>query len=144
MKSIKSAAVSGVKWTTLSSAILVITTPLLLFIKTRFLTPEEFGYIAILSIIIGFLHKFEGAGFTKGVIQRDEIDYQEASTLFVFNTGASIFMASLLFFSSSFVATIFDAPELTAYVKMMSVLVLVNGSIKYFRAFFEKNFMFKK
>lgn len=144
MKSIKSGAISGVKWTTLSSAILVVTTPLLLFIKTRFLTPEEFGYIAILSIIIGFLHKFEGTGFTKGVIQRDEIDCQEASTLFIFNTGASILLAILLFFTAGIIASFFDASELTAYVKMMSFLVLVNGPIKYYRAFFEKNFMFKE
>lgn len=144
MKSIRNKTINGVKWTTFSSIVLMVTTPILLFIKTRYLSPEEYGYIAILSIIIGFLHNFEGTGFTKGVIQRDQVDYQEASTLFVFNFGVSILMALSLFFLSTIIATIFGTLELTLYLRVMSILVLVNGPIKYYRAFFEKNFMFKE
>lgn len=144
MKSFKSQTVSGIKWTSLSSIILILSTPMLLLIKTRFLSPEEFGYIAILSIIVGFLHKFEGTGFTKGVIQKDLIDIEEASTLFIFNSVLSILLSIILFVSARFISMFFNASELEPYIMLMIFLILLNGPTKYYRAFFEKSFLFKQ
>ncbi|GEL07245.1 polysaccharide biosynthesis protein [Salisediminibacterium halotolerans] len=124
--------------------VLVISAPLLLLIKTRFLTPEEFGYIAILSVIIGFLQKFEGKGFIKGVIQRDYVDKQEASTLFLFTVVTSALMAGALYISADVLANFFNSSVLGPFVQLMSLIVLINGVSMFFRAFFEKHFFFKE
>lgn len=144
MISFEKQAVSSVKWTTFQTGVVGITGAILLIVKARFLSPEEFGYIAVLLIVIGLFNLLESFGISQAVIQKDEIDIQESSTLFYFNMFFSFFLAAVLFFVSPLIAAFFSLPALEGYLRMVCFIVIITGPSLLFQAFLEKNMYFKQ
>lgn len=144
MASLGKLAISSVKWTTLQTAASGITGLILLVVKARFLSPEEFGYIAVILIAIGLFQLLESFGISQAVIQRDEINVQESSTLFYFNIIFSFFLAALLYAVSPYAAVFFSLPALEDYLRMACIIILISGPSLLFRAFLEKRMFFKE
>ena len=144
MVSLKDQAISGIKWTSLRTGLATATGPVLLIIKARFLSAEDFAYIAVVMIIIGFFQTIENFGISQAIIRRDTIDKQEASSLFFLNIFMALASGLLVFFLSPFIANIFSLPDLIFYVKVVSLLVIIGGPAHLFRAFLEKNLLFKE
>lgn len=144
MSSLKSLTIKGVKWTAVSATFLAITGPLYLTIKARYLIPEEFGYMSILMIVIGLIDQLEGSGINKGVIQKDTIDTEDASSLFILNFFISISMAIILVLSAQFIASFFQLDRLNYYLKILSIGVAFHAPTKFLRAFLERLFLFKE
>ena len=144
MNSLTKDALRRVKWTTASTVILLILSPAYLFIKTRYLTPEDFGLVAFLTIIIGILHQFEGTGVVQGVIQKDTVDSQEASTLFIFKFAISLVIAGILYLLSGQIAIWFNMISIKEYLRYFPILVILNGINRFYPSFFKIRFMFKE
>jgi len=144
LTSLKNQAISSVKWTTLQTAIIGITGPILLVVKARFLSPEEFGYLAIILIVIGLIHLLESFGISQAIIQRDDISIQESSSLFYFNIFLSCFLAVVLYLLSPLIAAFFSLPALEEYLPLVGIIVLISGPSLLLRAFLEKQLYFKE
>ena len=143
MSSLQKITISSVKWTTVQTVIVGIIGPISLVIKSRFLSPEEFAYVAIISIIISLFHLLESFGISQAIIQRDNITQQESSSLFFFNIFYCAILAGALFLLSPIIAELFSLPKLTSYLPVVSVIVFLTGPSLLFRAFLEKNMGFK-
>lgn len=137
-------AISGVKWTTLQTVLLSISGPILLIIKARFLTPTEFGVLAIITIFLGFFQTINNFGISQAIIQRDCLSKKELSSLFFFNIFVVIFLALCLSTLSGLIATLFSVNELSLLLKVMSIAIIVSGPSLVFRAILEKNLYFKE
>lgn len=144
MESLRASTARGVKWTATSAAFLAVSAPIFQVIKARFLTPEEFAYLAVLFIFIGFMRHLEGAGFTKGAIQKDQVDTEEASSLFFFNLAVSALMALAVFYLARPVAGFFELPRLDEYLRLVSISFLLHGPSRFYRTFLEKYFLFRE
>jgi len=144
VSSLQKKAISSIKWTTLKTIILGIIGPLTLLVKARFLSPEEFAYVAIITIIIGLFHLLESFGISQAVIQRDSISRKESSSLFFFNIFFCILLAGILVLISPFIASFFDLPKLEVYLPIVSIIVLLTGPSLLIRAYLEKNLYFKQ
>lgn len=143
MTSLRRQAIISVKWTSLRTAVVGITGPILLLVKARFLSPEEFGYIAVILIVIGLTRLLESFGISQAIIQRDEVSLPESSTLFYFNILLSFFLAALLYVVSPMVAAFFALPALESYLPVVCIIVLITGPSLLFQAFLEKQMLFK-
>ena len=71
--SLKHQAISGVKWTTFSSMVNAILQLLQLIILARFLSPHDFGLLAILMIVINFSQLFVDFGLSQAIIHKKDI-----------------------------------------------------------------------
>jgi len=143
LTSLQRQAISSVKWTSLKTVVVGITGLILLLVKARFLSPEEFGYIAVILIVIGLTRLLESFGISQAIIQRDEVSLQESSTLFYFNILLSFFIATLLYVVSPLLAAFFSLPALEQYLPVVCIIVLITGPSLLFRAFLEKQLFFK-
>ena len=56
----------------------------------RLLTPEDYGLIGSVAIVIGFVALFKDLGLASAIIQREELTQREVSTLFWLNLGFSV------------------------------------------------------
>lgn len=112
--------------------------------KARFLSPGEFGYMAVILIIIGLCQLMESFGISQAIIQKDEISVRESSTLFYFNIFISFLIAAVLYLGSPAVAAFFSLPDLERYLPVVCIVVLVTGPSLLFQAFLEKNMFFKQ
>ena len=143
MPSLKNQAVNGTKWTTARTILTAITGPILLIVKTRNLSPEEFGVMAIINIFIGIISVLENFGFNTAIIRKDEVTKDERSSLFILQIMISIFLASLLVISSPLIASLFNMPPLNDLLPVLSLSILFNSPVILFTAFLEKEFQFK-
>ncbi|MGM0641805.1 MAG: oligosaccharide flippase family protein [Thermotogota bacterium] len=143
MNSLKKQTIKSIKWTTFQTIIAGIIGPVTLIFKSRFLSPEKFGYLSIILIVIGLFHLLENFGFSQAVIQRDKITKQESSTIFFFNIFFTTLLAIIVFFIADWIAIMYSIPELEHYLQLVSLIVFINGPSHLFRAFLEKEIFFK-
>jgi O-antigen/teichoic acid export membrane protein len=61
-------------------------------ILARLLTPGDFGLIAMVTAITGFIASFKDAGLSMATVQREKIDHAQVSTLFWINVVLSTAM----------------------------------------------------
>jgi PST family polysaccharide transporter len=61
-------------------------------VLARLLTPADFGLVAMVFAITGFVRMFKDAGLSMATVQRAEINHSQVSTLFWVNIGISILL----------------------------------------------------
>ncbi len=99
--------------------------------------------MAIILMVIGLFNLLEGFGISQAVIQRDEVSAQESSSLFYFNVLLCLLLAGLLYLISPLIGAFFSVPELTEYLRLACVIVVLTGPSLLCRAFLEKYLHFK-
>lgn len=94
-------------------------------ILARILTPEEFGLVAMVMALSGFLAIFADLGLTDATIQTSDINHNQISALFWINvivTGAIVLIAIAL---SPLVAWFYSEPRLTNIMIMSSTYLFL-------------------
>jgi lipopolysaccharide exporter len=120
--SLRLKTVTGMAWT--ASAISVIS--LLQFtniaILTHFLSPADFGLMAIVSILIGYALVYADMGVSKAIVCKKEVTTEQLSSLYWLNIviGYSLFL--LFVICAPFFAKFYHEPRLTS-------LIVINGLV---------------
>ena len=89
----------AVKWSTITEIIAKLISPILNMILARLLSPEAFGLVATVTMVVTFAEVFTDAGFQKYIVQHEFQDAEDldSSTNVAFWTN---FVFSLLFFAA--------------------------------------------
>lgn len=97
------------KWSTITELIVRLLVPIVNMVLARLLTPEAFGIVATLTMIISFAEIFTDAGFQKYLIQHEFVDDRdrEESTNVAF--WSNLFMSLVIWG----IIAIFSAPLAT-------------------------------
>ncbi|GEK91054.1 lipopolysaccharide biosynthesis protein [Alkalibacterium kapii] len=143
MSKLKNQAVNSIKWTTIKTVINSLAAPLLLIFKARYLSPTEFGVMAIINVFVSLISVFENFGVSTAIIQKDEITKNERSSLFVFQTAFSVIIGILIIVFSPVMSAIYDMDALTSLLPILSLSVFFNAPVILFTAFLEKELHFK-
>ncbi|MDA3053087.1 lipopolysaccharide biosynthesis protein [Campylobacter sp. JMF_01 NE2] len=113
-------------------------------ILARILSPNDYGTIALLTVFIALSSVFIESGFSKALIQRQDRDEYDFSTVFIFNVVVAIVFYLILFFVAPFIAEFYKIPELTNLARVL-FLVLILQSLRIVQtAKFQINVDFKK
>ncbi|MFY4783130.1 MOP flippase family protein [Aliarcobacter butzleri] len=139
---LKKQAISGVKWTTFSSATNGILQLVQLMILARFLTTHDFGIMAILMVIIGFSQIFVDFGLSKAIIYKREISENQLSTLYWLNIIFSLFIFIFIYSISEFIVYFYEEPILKSYILIVSSVIIIQAFGLQFRALFQKELQF--
>ncbi|GAB3093061.1 MOP flippase family protein [Aestuariicella hydrocarbonica] len=122
----KAQAVSGVKWTTLSTLIITLLQFIQLFIIARLLDPEDFGLMAIIMVVIGFAQAFQDMGISSAIIQRQELSHSQLSSLYWLNLASGVVLCLIVITISPLVANFYNDPRITNLMAILSsVFILV-------------------
>lgn len=93
-KSLNSKVVKATKWSAITEVLSKLVTPITNMVLARLLTPEAFGVVTTLTMVITFAELFTDAGFQKYLIQHefnDERDKDESTCVaFWSNLGLSL------------------------------------------------------
>ena len=96
-------------------------------VLARILMPEEYGIIAIVTVLIVICDVFITSGLPNTLIRRREVDETDFSTVFYFGI---IFAAAIycgVYFAAPLVASIYEYEALTAVIRAMSVTVIISS-----------------
>lgn len=100
---------------------------LLLIVLARILTPEDFGLLAMLAIFIQVSERVIDAGFGQALIQKNNADDLDYSSVFWINISASLILYALIFISAPFIADFYAQEALTELLRMLSVVFVINA-----------------
>lgn len=96
-------------------------------VLARLLTPDDFGTIGMLMFFIAIAQTFVDGGFGSALIQKKEISQNDKSTVFFTNFGMSLLLYALLFLFAPAIARFYDLPILCDLLRVMGLVVIING-----------------
>jgi PST family polysaccharide transporter len=82
-------------------------------VLARLLTPQDYGLIGMVIVIIGFISMFKDLGLSLATVQRAEITHHQVSTLFWINVSISVALMLLTMATAPLVALFYGEPRLT-------------------------------
>lgn len=140
--SLKRRAVKGVQWTTASTIINVSTQFALIAILARILSPEDFGLVGMVMIVIGFAQMFSDMGMSAAIIHYQEIEAPVLSSLYWINIISGMIIFSILISITPLVVHFFDEPLLKNLYLLSSFNFLILPIGQQFQTLMEKELRF--
>lgn len=141
--SLKKLAISGVKWTSLASIVNALLQILQVTILARFLSPSDFGLMAIVMVVLGFAQAFLDMGISNAIIHKQEITHQQLSTLYWVNILAGLLVYGIVFGSSTFIASFYHEPLLEDMIVVVGIIFLITPFGQQFLVLLEKKLQFQ-
>ncbi len=96
-------------------------------VLARLLTPQDYGLIGMVAIIVGFLGMFQYLGLSTATIKWSELNHQQVSTLFWLNVGLSAAIMLLTIAAAPLAAWFYKEPRLVGITIGYAFAVLVTG-----------------
>lgn len=90
-------------------------------VLARLIAPQDFGIVAIATVIISFFNIFSDLGIGPAIIQNKSLTSENYSQIFSFTIWQGIILATLFFLSSWFIAGLYASPVLKTICQLLSV-----------------------
>jgi len=92
----------------------------------RVLSPDDYGLVLISGIFTGLVGMIAGLGVSSGMVQRDSVSHEDASTVFWLSVILGSFFYALLFSASGFIADFYSEPDLIAIIRVAGLVVVLS------------------
>lgn len=112
-------------------------------IFARFLLPEDFGLITMVTVFSLLLLNFGKNGFTEVIIQQKETNHQQISTLFWINIALSFALAFIFMAMSPLIIKFYHEPKLKPIIYAMSLSIIFGGFSTIHLAILQRNMRFR-
>jgi len=142
--SLKAQAITGIKWTTLSTVITTILQLIQLAVLARFLDPSAFGLMALVMVVVGFSQAFLDMGISNAIIHKQEISKDQLSTLYWVNVLAGFALFIVILAISPLVASFYHEPELTMLIILVGITFLIQPFGQQFMVLWQKEMRFSE
>jgi O-antigen/teichoic acid export membrane protein len=96
-------------------------------IVARTLSPEDYGLMAMATILTGYAMLFNELGLGAAIIQNPDLKQKELSSVFWFALSVSLVLAVVSLFLAYPTARIFHEPRVVPITMTVSVIFLLNG-----------------
>ena len=90
----------------------------------RQLVPEDFGLIGMVTVIINFVQLFKDLGLSAATIQKQQINYEQVTTLFWINLAVSCTISLIVIASSPLIAWFYQEQRLRAIVCVLGTIFI--------------------
>lgn len=134
----------GVKWNGIGQIFTQTTVIIGSLLLSRILTPQDFGTVAMVTIIYSYAATFLDMGFSHALIQKKTITQNELSSVFWLNNLIGFFFFLVFFIGASWIATFYKEPSLITLTRAISLTFLLAALPQIPRVLLTRNLEFKK
>jgi len=113
-------------------------------VLARLLDPDLYGTIALVTVFTTIMQVFVDSGMGNALIQKKDADNLDFSSVFYFNMIMCSGLYILMFFTAPLIAWFYDMPELTAIVRVLSLILIISGIKNVQQAYVSRHMLFKK
>lgn len=113
-------------------------------VLARILMPEEYGVVAIVTVLISLCNVFVNSGFGTALIQKKDADDLDFSTVFFFGFGLSLVLYMILFLGAPIIAKMYNSDVLVAVIRVMGLMVIIASFNTVQHAYVSRTMQFKK
>lgn len=140
---IRDKAVKSVKWTFLAEILPRISAPVVILFLARLLTPDDFGIVAIATIVISFAAIFQTLGFEQALVQRETDIRAAANIVFWSNVALSVFIYLAAYVAAPFIANFFQEPTAVPVIRVLCLQIMLTALITVHSSLLQRAFRFK-
>ena len=112
-------------------------------ILARLLSPEEYGVVGVILILVAIGNVLVQNGFSIALIQKKEADDRDFSSVFYFNMGVSSVLYVVLFLLAPWIGAFYTNPEMAAMIRLLAVVLFPGGVISIQNAYVSRKLEFK-
>src|SRR5262249_42621613 len=112
-------------------------------ILARLLTPQDFGLVAMVTTITGFLRIFNDAGLSTATVQRERITHAQVSNLFWTNVALGGSISLILAILSPVIAWFYREPRLVGLTLVLCMTFVLTSSSVQHLAILKRQMRFK-
>lgn len=143
LTNIKGRTISGGLVTFTAQGVQFILNLVSVMVLARLLTPQDFGLVAMVTTITGFLRIFNDAGLSTATVQREGITHAQVSNLFWTNVALGGAVTLLLAAGSPIVAWFYREPRLLGVTLALSLTFLLTSSAVQHLAILKRQMRFR-
>lgn len=143
MNSVKSQLFSGVIYNAFAKYAGMLVNLIVAGILARILSADDFGIVAIATVIITFFGIFSDFGIQPAIIQYKDLTKRDLSNIFSFTTWSGILLAVLFFFLSGPISRYYESDSLKLICQILSVNLLFSTLNIVPNALFYKDKLFR-
>lgn len=140
---LRNQSVQGFVWSVVEKFGNRIFTFLIFFTLATLLSPKVFGVVAIVNSVLAFVVIFVDQGFTTAVVQKDNPTQEYLDTAFWGNMAISVVLTLILYVCAPLLATLYEEPELTLYIRVISASFIIGAISRVQNALFIKEMKFR-
>lgn len=112
-------------------------------ILARMLTPTDFGLVAMVTAVTGFVALFKDAGLCMATVQQQRITHDQISTVFWINFGLGITLMFVTAAIAPCLAWLYDEPRLTYIALSLAFTFVLSGISAQHQALLQRHMKFK-
>lgn len=137
MTNVKRELLSGAVWTSSAKYSGILVQLGITAVLSRLLAPEDFGVVAVTTVIVSFFAIFSDLGIAPAIVQKKELTHDDLGRIFTFTVLSGATVTALFFLLSGAVATYYHAPVLRTICRILSInlffaaLNIVPGALLY-------------
>jgi O-antigen/teichoic acid export membrane protein len=143
MNEIKKGVVSGVKWTSTGTIVIAVVAILKLSVLARFLDKADFGLMALVTFVMGFMNLFNDMGLTSAILHKQNITDKEYASLYWLNIGFSLILYILLCGLTPLVSLFYEESQLNILIPLLGLNLLISAIGRIFKTIESKHLKFK-
>jgi len=125
--SLKQQALTGIKWTSISSIIIAIIQLAQLSILAHYLEPSDFGLMAIVWMITGFSGLFLDLGISASIIHKQDITHVQLSSLYWLNIASGLFLFIIIYSLAPILANFYNETELIPIIRFFAISFIISS-----------------
>lgn len=109
-----------------------------MIILCRLVKPDDYGLVAMIMPVVGFVMIFNDFGLATATVQREKITHNQASTLFWINVSVSLAVTIVVVCLGPVIAWFFDEPLLSRLTFVTAAGIIVEGLALEHRALLQR------
>ncbi|WP_026471757.1 lipopolysaccharide biosynthesis protein [Alkanindiges illinoisensis] len=127
--SLKKQAISGVKWNFIQQFSVQIINFGVQVILARLLSPEAFGLIAMIVVLISIGQSLMDSGMTSSLIRTQKPDQADYSTVFVTNLLMSCMIYIIIYVTAPLIAGFYNQEILTDIIRLLALSFVIRAFV---------------
>lgn len=113
-------------------------------ILARMLTPEDFGILAIMLVIVNIADSISQSGLGLALIQANEADDDSYSTALWLSLSVATIFYILIFIIAPIAGDFYDVSQMPVYLRVIGIIIFFNAINSIQRSYLQKRMAFKK
>ena len=115
--------------TMMSHGLKVVLSVIATAILARLLSPHDYGLIGMVAVVTNFVSMFKDMGLSFPTVQKQEINFDQISTLFWINVSVSVGLVIIMVAIAPVLSWFYGEPRLTMITIVMAMGFLLGGVV---------------
>jgi lipopolysaccharide exporter len=137
-------ALSSVPWTLLNYAVNKVIKLATTLILARILAPDDFGVVALATLVIGMTSLFKDLGLSGALVVRQDLDEYAQGTVFGLMLASGALITAAIVGLASPMASLLDMERLDSVLQVMGVAVLLGSVGWFYETIFQRDLEFRR